>query len=136
MNKLRLIISVLCFLCFTSSDYIQYVKLDPIELENTKWKKFIEALIYVESGGDPYAVGKTNDAGVLQITPIYVEEVNRILGKNTFTLEDRFDTRRSLEMFDIYQQYYNPDRDIEKAIHLHNPGAGSWYKECVLKAMK
>ena len=136
MNKPRLIISVLCFLCFTSGNYIQYVKLDPIELENTKWKKFIEALIYVESGGDPYAVGRTNDAGVLQITPIYVEEVNRILGKNTFTLEDRFNTKRSLEMFCIYQQYYNPDKDIEEAIRLHNPRAGSWYKERVLKAMK
>lgn len=136
MNIPRLFISALCFLCFTNSNYTQHVKLDPIELENTRWKKFIEALIYVESGGDPYAVGKTDDAGILQITPIYVEEVNRILGKNTFTLEDRFNTKRSLEMFDIYQQYYNPDREIEKAIRLHNPGAGSWYKERVLKAMK
>ena len=79
--------------------------------------------------GNPFAVGKTNDLGILQITPIYVKDVNRILGEERFTLDCRIDIDKSLEMFEIYQSYYNPDKDINRAIKLHNPGAGSDYRE-------
>lgn len=67
----------------------------------TEWDIFVQALIYVESEGKPNAVGKTNDVGILQITPIYVREVNRILGEERFTLEDRVDVDKSLEMFTV-----------------------------------
>lgn len=105
----------------------------PEEIEEvTEWDVFVEALIQVESEGNPFAVGKTNDLGILQITPIYVKDVNRILGEERFTLDCRVDIDKSLEMFEIYQSYYNPDRDINRAIKLHNPGAGSDYKEKIL----
>lgn len=105
----------------------------PEEVEEvTEWDVFVEALIQVESEGNPFAVGKTNDLGILQITPIYVKDVNRILGEERFTLDCRVDIDKSLEMFEIYQRYYNPDKDINRAIKLHNPGAGSDYREKIL----
>ncbi len=100
------------------------------------WDILVRALIQVESGGDSLAVGKTNDVGALQITPIYVTDVNRILGEERYTLEDRKSLVKSLEMFEIIQGHYNPLRDIDKAIRLHNPGAGEWYRERVYRHME
>lgn len=105
----------------------------PEEIEEvTEWDVFVEALIQVESEGNTFAVGKTNDLGILQITPIYVKDVNRILGEERFTLDCRVDIDKSLKMFEIYQNHYNPDKDINRAIKLHNPGAGSDYREKIL----
>lgn len=96
------------------------------------WSILIEALIQVESEGDRFAVGKANDVGVLQITPIYLKEVNRILQKDVYTLSERTDINKSIQMFEIYQSRYNPDKSIEKAIMLHNPRAGKSYLNKVL----
>lgn len=93
----------------------------------TEWDRFVKTLIFVESGGDSTAVGKSNDCGILQITPIYVAEVNRIQSLIRYSLEDRFSVKKSLEMFEIIQSYYNPNKDIDKAISLHNPRAGKEY---------
>lgn len=97
----------------------------------TEWDFLIEALIQIESEGNPFAVGRSNDVGVLQITPIYVREVNRIIKEDIYSLDQRTDIEKSIEMFDIYQGYHNPEKDILRAIHLHNPGAGSWYRNKV-----
>lgn len=96
------------------------------------WSILIEALIQIESEGNQYAVGKTNDLGILQITPIYVKQVNNILRGKYYFLEDRTDIDKSLEMFEIYQAHFNPDKDILKAIKIHNPGAGQWYTDKVM----
>ena len=96
--------------------------------EPSEWDIFIEALIQVESEGKANAVGKTNDVGILQITPIYVKDVNRILGEERYTLSCRTNIEKSLEMFEILQNHYNPNKDIEKAIKLHNPRAEQSYR--------
>lgn len=106
------------------------------EKEKTDWEKLILALIKVESGGDEMAIGKTNDVGVLQITPIYVSDVNRILGSQIYCLNCRVNREKSIEMFEIYQKHYNPDKNIEKAIRLHNPRAGIAYKNKVMREFK
>ena len=98
------------------------------------WDIFVKALIEVESSNNQYAVGKSNDVGILQITPIYVKEVNRISGKS-FTLEDRLSIDKSMEMFNIMQDHYNPNRDIDKAIKLHNPKAGNKYSDKIYNTM-
>lgn len=95
----------------------------------------VEALIRVESGGDTLAVGKTNDLGALQLTPIYVADANRIVGEERWTLDDRRSLVKSREMFETIQGHYNPSRDIARAIRLHNPRAGAWYAERVYKQM-
>jgi hypothetical protein len=104
--------------------------------QKTEWDILIEALIQVESGGNPFAVGRSNDVGVLQITPIYVREVNRILKEDVYSLDQRTDIEKSIEMFEIYQGHHNPEKDILRAIHLHNPGAGSWYRDKVMAEME
>lgn len=107
-----------------------------IKREPSEWDIFVEALIQVESEGKADAVGKTNDVGILQITPIYVKDVNRILGEDKYDLSCRTDTEKSLEMFEILQNHYNPDKDIDKAIKLHNPRAGQSYRIKIMNKME
>ena len=92
------------------------------------------ALIMVESHGNDNAVN-SHAAGCLQITPILVKDVNRIAGTN-FTLEDRFDRQKSIEMAQIYLTYYGkiytkktgkePDNEIYARIW--NGGPNGWQK--------
>jgi alpha-mannosidase len=107
-----------------------------IKKEPSEWDIFVEALIQVESEGKADAVGKTNDVGILQITPIYVKDVNRILGEERYTLSCRTDIEKSLEMFEILQSHYNPNKDINKAIKLHNPRAGQSYRIKIMNKME
>lgn len=107
-----------------------------IKKEPSEWDIFVEALIQVESEGKADAVGKTNDVGILQITPIYVKDVNRILGEEKYDLSCRTDTEKSLEMFEILQGHYNPSKSIDKAIKLHNPRAGQSYRIKIMNKME
>ena len=91
------------------------------------WSAVVSAIAQVESEGNARAVN--GDAvGLLQIRPILVKDVNRILKmrKSTrrYTLTDRYCPRKSAEMFAIYQSYYNPSGNVEKAIRLWNGGSG------------
>ena len=126
---------LLLFLFICESLFEQRILEKEIYRLPTTWELFVNALIFVESRGDENAVGSKNDVGVLQITPIYVEEVNRILGKNVYNLEDRYSKEKSLEMFEIIQTYRNPQRDINKAIKLHNPRAGKQYAVKIKRQM-
>ena len=124
-------ITLLCILfSFTLNDYTRLEH--EWQEEVSEWDLFIQALILVESSGDSLVVNNIGATGWLQIMPIYVKDVNRILGKEKYTIECALSGTRSLEMFDIYQTYYNPDRDIDKAIKLHNPRAGEWYKQRII----
>ena len=72
----------------------------------------VEAIIQVESRGDSTAVGDRGFAiGVLQIWPIMVREVNRILEKNgsdvRYVYNDRYSVQKSIEMFHIWRGYYH-----------------------------
>jgi len=89
------------------------------------WTPVMEAIIQVESEGNPKAVsGKS--VGVMQITPILVQDCNNILKKKKsrkrFTLADRYSVEKSKEMFLLIQSYYNPKNSIEKAIRAWNGG--------------
>lgn len=78
----------------------------------------ILAIAMVESGGDVNAVNEAEDAvGYLQIRPCCVEDVNRILGEEKFTLADRYSKEKSIEMFKVYTAYYyvHYSDDIKKA---------------------
>lgn len=82
------------------------------------WQMFEMAVIFTESKGNPDAVGKDGDWGVMQIRDIYVREANRLAGTE-YVHEDAFDIQKSLEMFNII----NPEQDMEKALKRHNPGS-------------
>lgn len=95
------------------------------------WSTLQLAIAMTESEFNPKAVGKTNDYGIYQITPIYVKEINRLLGDQVYTHNQAFDIEKSVEMFNIMQSFKNPDQDIETAIYFHNKAP--WYKKKVLK---
>lgn len=96
------------------------------------WELFTQALIWVESKGDSKAVGKLDDIGVLQIRPIIIEDCNRILGYERFTLTDRLDSLKSVEMFNLIQDHYNPQHDYHWALKLWNSGAPLSYHRKVM----
>ncbi len=95
--------------------------------ESYDWSKVINAIIQVESKGNTNAVSK-DCAGVLQIRPILVQDVNEYLKMKKinkhYTLKDRFNAKKSKEMFVFYQKRYNPTNSVEKAIRLWNGGCG------------
>ena len=109
------------------------------------WSPVMEAIIQVESNGNPNAVSG-NSVGVMQITPILVKECNDILkklkSKKRYTMDDRYSIGKSKEMFLLIQKYYNPENSIEKAIRSWNGGmkysvrATNRYYKKVLAQMK
>lgn len=99
----------------------------------SEWETTQLALILTESQMDSLAVGKSNDLGILQITPIFVDEVNRLVGKDLFTHQDALSPEKSLQMLAIYQEHKNPTHDTDKAIQLHNPKGGYAYARKVKK---
>lgn len=93
----------------------------------SEWEKLQMAIIKTESEFDSLAVGKKKDLGIFQITPIYVDEVNRILGEEIYDHADALASEKAAEMFSIYQNHKNPTLDIDKAIQRHNPNGGYGY---------
>jgi len=116
-------IILLVTIAFLLVSYSSYKKPRPvvtpllIELEPTtiskptlKYDNLIEALIQVESEGIEDIHGDTGlkegpSVGVLQIRPIMVREVNRILKiqkiNKKYRLKDRYSRKKSIEMFNI-----------------------------------
>lgn len=93
----------------------------------------IDAVIHVESRGDINAHNVGEDAvGVLQIRPIMVQEVNRVLGFDKYTLQDRWDKQKSIEMFNVIRQNtLNPTN--EKVARNWNGGPNGYKKNSTLK---
>ena len=89
------------------------------------WNPVMDAIIKVESEGNPRAVSG-NSVGVMQITPVLVKECNDILKKQKsnkrYTLDDRYSVEKSKEMFLLIQKYFNPENNVEKAIRSWNGG--------------
>jgi len=90
----------------------------------------IDALIMVESLGNDSAIGDVHmgepSVGVLQIRPIMVREVNRILklkrSDYKFKRKDRFSREKSIEMFMIWYEFHHKDSDYEKISRNWNGG--------------
>ena len=88
-----------------------------------KWGAVIQAIAMVESECQPNQVSKNGlYVGYLQISEILVRECNRIVGYKKYTFADRYDKQKSIDMFIDYQEYYNPDGNMERAIRLWNSG--------------
>ena len=90
--------------------------------------RLITAIATVESKLNEKAVSR-DCVGYLQIRPCVVQECNNILKKQKsskrYTLNDRFSKVKSIEMFYIIQDKFNPTYDIERAICIWNAGAYS-----------
>ena len=97
--------------------------------ESYDWSKLIDAIAMVESKGNPKAHNRVGDcAGLLQITPGLVKQCNIWLkqkkSSKRYTLADRYNVKKSKEMFVMVQSYYNKTNDVEKAIRIWNGGPG------------
>lgn len=92
---------------------------------NNDWSDVIKAISYVESRCNPKAVSSCGRwVGYLQISKGLVTGCNRILGYKKYTFNDRYDKDKSIEMFYIFQNKYNPTGDIELGIRMWNGGPG------------
>ena len=93
----------------------------------------IDAIIYVESRGDINAHNIKEDAvGCLQIRPIMLREVNRLLGYNKYKLADRWNKEKSIEMFNVIKEHTkNPTN--EKLARNWNGGWNGYKKQSTLK---
>ena len=98
-----------------------------IYAEDKKIYEVINAIAKVESGHNPKARNGIY-VGLLQISPACLRDCNSILKEKgdtlQFKLSDRYDPEKSKQMFILYQEKYNPNFDIEKAIRIWNGGPG------------
>lgn len=101
----------------------------------TEWEIMILAIIGVESEYNA-KIKKGKSKGYLQITPIYVKEVNNITNNiYAFSIDDAINPYHSFKMFEIMNKEHNTEKDIDKAIRIHNPGGGRVYMAKVKKRM-
>ena len=91
----------------------------------TEWQMLLMAISFTESKWNAQAVGKAGDSGHLQLMPIYVAEVNRLYGTN-YTIQDAFNIKTSIEIYEKMQAHYNPERDNKN----------SFYRKEVLRNME
>lgn len=84
----------------------------------TEWDMLILAICWQESR----FIKPTNKNfhGYLQISRIYVKELNR-LAKTNYTYDDAHSFRKSVDMHNLMNQHKNPSRDVMKALRIHNP---------------
>ena len=121
----------------------------PIEVEEYQVKtidkeihanRLIEALIQVESSGKEDCVGDKHliipSIGVLQIRPIMVREINRILkiqGKDKrYKNKDRYSRVKSIEMFIIWRDYHHKDDNDEVISRCWNGGPKGYKRKKTL----
>ena len=100
MKKIKLLIAMLTTVAIAKGGSITLNK-DTIYT----WQEFVSAVIMVESTNNPKAYNKRENAvGILQIRPIMVREVNRVLKMNNssdrYTLIDRWSKEKSIDMFE------------------------------------
>lgn len=105
-------------------------------MDRVVWERLVHAICMVESGCDDSARNpKSSVSGRFQMLKIYVDEVNRIKGKRAYSYNDRLNPTKAREMFEIYQQHYNPNKDIDKAIVLHRGKVSEKYIKKVKSEM-
>ena len=101
----------------------------------------LPALIEVESGGNPNKRGAAGEVGILQIRQICVDDVNRILGSDCFTLWMALKNTRAIDIAHIYLQHWGAHYESETMgpataevlARIWNGGPDGWAKESTLK---
>lgn len=122
-----LVILILIFLSIQSKestikqDFNKILSEIEFNKELLRRELIINTLIQIESENNNIARNGDN-IGILQIRPIMVYEVNRILGCNKYKLKDRFDSIKSIEMFKIYTNHHTPDWNLELVARRWNGG--------------
>ena len=127
---------------YESANNIGYINLriKPIETKRVVRvpQKVVIGMIKVESNGNDSAYNKSEEAvGCLQIRPIMVREVNRILKKqgkeHRFKMKDRWDRNKSLDMFWVWKDYHHPNSEDEVIARNWNGGPNGYVKKSTEK---
>ena len=118
--------------------YLNYIKPIKIKKVNRVPHKIVIGMIQVESNGNDSAYNKFEDAvGCLQIRPIMVREVNRILKKKgekyRFKMKDRWNREKSLEMFWVWKDYHHSNSTDEVIARNWNGGPNGYNKKSTEK---
>jgi hypothetical protein len=96
------------------------------------YDKLLSAIAKVESGGNSKAYNaKENAAGLYQIRPIYLKDVNRF-SKEQFTLADRFDPAKARRIVIAYLEHYCKGKSFEYMARCHNGGATGYQKQSTI----
>ena len=111
-----------------------------VELPIMDESDLVQALIQVESQGNDSAIGDVNlgepSIGVLQIRPIMIREVNRILklkrSEIRFKRKDRFSREKSIQMFLIWKEFHHKDSDFETIARNWNGGPKGYQRSSTL----
>ena len=138
MKKVIVLLSVPLFVSVTDKEPIEVCYEETIiEIKSKSIPNVVtdgdllDALIFIESRGNDSAIGDRhlvgNEAvGALQIRPIMVREVNRILkiqkSDKRFKLSDRFNRQKTIEMFYVWKNFHHKDSDFEKIARNWNGG--------------
>jgi hypothetical protein len=106
----------------------------------TSDEELIDALIQIESNGNDNAYTASEDAvGCLQIRRTMVKDVNRILkrqgSEQRYEFKDRWCRQKSIEMFNIYRDYYNL-KTPEEVARCWNGGPKGIYKPATVAYWK
>ena len=119
------------------------IQLEPKSIQMALSERdLVSALILVESRGNDSAIGDRHivggeAVGALQIRPIMVREVNRILkiqkSDKRFKLSDRYDREKTIEMFYIWKNFHHKDSDFEKIARNWNGGPKGYKNSRTLK---
>jgi hypothetical protein len=145
MRKTMFLTGVILLVPFLTAHITQTAKKEPTPQPITpiaptpiKTDSLVVALIQVESRGNDSAYCKSEEAvGCLQIRPIMVREVNRILkiqGKeNRFKLKDRWDREKSLEMFYVWKAFHHPNSTNEQIARNWNGGPKGYQRKSTIK---
>lgn len=140
----RLFLTLAIFAYFQAANCIRPTKPNVYATdinETIRELKLLHGIIRIETTNfDSLAYRKgTKAAGLLQLTPIAVKEANRLTGKK-YKLKDRFNVKKSIEIFHILQTKKNPKANIKKGAFLWVSGHTSsknsyanYYVKTVLK---
>lgn len=103
------------------------------KLENIK--KLVSAIIWYESyNNHPSCMigDQGRSIGPMMTSEAVINDVNEYLGTSQYTIEDRTNLEKSIEIFCIYQNIYNPTFDLETAARIWNGGPSGMSKDITL----
>ena len=105
--------------------------IDPISETSDQ---LVHAMINVESRGNDSAFCASEKAvGCLQIRPIMLREVNRLLRRSgsdkRFSLTDRWSREKSIEIFDTWRSLSHPDDSDEVVARCWSGGPKGWKRK-------
>ena len=100
----------------------------------------LNAFQFVESSFDTDTINSLGYGGILQIGQEMIDEANRIckLTKNParFVLIDRVDSTKSVQIWYIVNDYWNPSYDLKIACKVWNPLASNNYYKKIVKYLE